>query len=376
MQAARDAVSLARLYGKKLGHGSLAVVTEGFETELRRSGLLKGVYAVDQAASYADGEAPTEGADARYGIFVGPLACVGQMFEQGHHKEHFVMVTPNSDQLPQSLVKQLIGYQKKHQVTFMAPSAWAARVVEQFLTEEYCLVVPHGVSPEYMPLPDCADEARELYLHEGQFRAIHFSTSDRQRKGTIELLKGWGLLEGQLAARNSLLLCVMDYPAKAALEEAIADGEVPDWAKIKETVRITDRAELPPASMCRTLCRSHISVQPSRGEGFGLIPLQALCSGVPIVATTATGHSEYLGYPCTSRQGMVLIRTGDEAPIDDLPGSRAPSVSPWEIASALGFARAEWPRLHAQAQANAHIWRSNWSWEASLESFVKLLKQP
>lgn len=368
-------MTLARLYGKKLGHGSLAVVTEGFETTLRRAGLLKGVYAVDLAASYVDGECPTDGADARYGIFVGPLACVGQMFEQGMHEHHYVMVTPNSDQLPQSLVKQLRGYQEKHRVTFMAPSAWAARVVEQFLTEEYCMVVPHGVSPEYMPLPDCADEARDLYNKSRAFRAIHFSTSDRQRKGTIELLNAWGLLTFHRPEKNSLLLCVMDYPAKAALEEAIADGEVPHWQAIKETVRITDRAELPPAAMCRTLCRSHVSVQPSRGEGFGMIPLQALCSGVPIVATTATGHSEYLSV-AKCPPGAILIEPGPEAPIDDLPGSRAPSVSPERIATALERARYAWPSLHAEAQSHADLWRTDWSWEVSLESFVKLLKEP
>ncbi len=134
--------------------------------------------------------------------------------------------------------------------------------------------------------------------------------------------------------------------------------------------------------MCRTLCRAHVSVQPSRGEGFGLIPLQALCAGVPIVATTATGHSEYLQLAAempgwrASYSGRVLIRTGPEAPIDDLPGSRAPTVSPVDIANALAEARSRWPLLHAQAQAEAHLWRSNWSWEASLESFVKLLKEP
>lgn len=369
-------MTLARLYGKKLGYGSLAVVTEGFETILRRAGLLKGVYAVDQAAAYVDGEAPTEGADARIGIYVGPLGAVGQMFEQGHHQHHFIMVTPNSDQLPTALVKQLRSYQERFSVRFMAPSKWAARVVDQFLTRVPCLTVPHGVSPEYMPLPDCADEARSLYLHDGQFRAIHFSTSERQRKGTIELLNGWGQivdLRHAEPAMNSLLLCVMDYPAKAALEEAIADGEVPYWAAIKETVRIVDRAELPPATMCRTLARAHVSVQPSRGEGFGLIPLQALCVGVPIVATTVTGHSEYL-----NRQplpGAALIPTGDLEPIDDLPGSRAPSVSPGLIAASLEIARRTWPKLHAEAQSNAHLWRSNWSWEASLEPFVKLLKE-
>lgn len=363
---------LARLYGKQLGHGSLAVVTRGFETELRRAGLLKGVYAVDLAMSYVDGECPTEGADARHGVYVGPLGCVGQMFEQGHHEHHFVMVTPNSDQLPQSLVRQLSGYQKKFSVRWMAPSLWAAEVVEGFLGD--CLVVPHGVSAEYAPISEVNAATREAYL-QGAFRVIHFSTSERQRKGTMELIQAWQLAQGRWA-NGAVLMCVMDYPAKAALEEAIADGEVSNWKSISESVRIVERAELSASYMARTLCQAHVVCQPSRGEGFGLIPLQALCCGVPVVATAATGHSEYLLTDLHRVPGVCTVPTGDLAPIDDLPGSRAPSLDPHEIARALGEARANWFQMQSRLLVNAPMWQSNWSWQNSLEDFMRLLRKP
>lgn len=360
---------LARLYGKKLGHGSLAVVTEGFEVTLRRAALLKGVYAVDQAASYVDGEAPTHGADARHGVYVGPLGCVGQMFEQGHHEHHFIMVTPNSDQLPRDLVKLLSGYQKERSVKFMAPSAWAAQVVAKFLGE--CLVVPHGVSPEYAPIPDVNASTRADYLA-GQFRVIHFSTSERQRKGTVELLQAWQSLLGNWA-QGAQLLCVMDYPAKAALEEAIAEGEIQDWKELQESVRLVERAELNAAQMARTLCRSHVVCQPSRGEGFGLIPLQALCCGVPVVATAVTGHSEYLLSEAHRIPGVQIVATGPERPIDDLPGSKAPTVAPGDIARALWRARDLWGEMQSRLLVNAPVWQAHWSWEVSLYSFMTLL---
>ncbi len=361
-------MTAARLYGKKLGHGSLAVVTEGFEVTLRRAALLSGVYAVDQAASFVDGEAPTQGADARHGVYVGPLGCVGQMFERGHHDHHFVMVTPNSDQLPRDLVKLLSGYQKERSVKFMAPSAWAAQVVEKFLGE--CLTVPHGVSSEYAPIPDVNAATREDY-YMGQFRVIHFSTSERQRKGTVELLQAWQTLLGHWA-KGAQLLCVMDYPAKAALEEAIADGEIQDWKELQETVRLVERAELNASQMARTLCRSHIVCQPSRGEGFGLIPLQALCCGVPIVTTTTTGHSEYLpGSKIVP--GVQKIISGPEGPIDDLPGSRAPTVAACDIARALWRSRDTWTEMQSRLLVNAPRWQADWSWEVSLYSFMTLL---
>lgn len=39
--------------------------------------------------------------------------------------------------------------------------------------------------------------------------------------------------------------------------------------------------------------QAHCYVQPSRGEGFGLQPLQALCQGIPTIATTDHGHGAY-----------------------------------------------------------------------------------
>lgn len=368
-------MTLARLYGRTLGNGSLAVVTRGFESALRDAGILKGLYSIDLAASYVDGEAPTGGADARYGIYVGPLDAVGQMFERGRHEEHFIMVTPNSDQLPRDLVTKLNRYADEHVVTFIAPSRWATKVVQRHLGS--CWPVPHGVSPEFRPYPEHAQEIRDLYA-QGTFRVIHFSSSDRQRKGTVELLRAWEILQGSgWAGSGARLLCVMDYPAKRAIEEAIMDGEVENWEKLKETVDIKDRIDASPEGMARLLCQSHVVCQPSRGEGFGLVPLEALCSGVPVAATTVTGHSEFL-LPTT--RGFEPISTGELSSIDDLPGSLAPALSPMAIARALVRARDNWRELWMWAQNDSAALRANWSWTASLSrepySFVEMLKHP
>ena len=44
--------------------------------------------------------------------------------------------------------------------------------------------------------------------------------------------------------------------------------------------------------------RSHVYLQPSRGEGFGLQPLQAIAQGLPTILTDAHGHASFahLGY--------------------------------------------------------------------------------
>lgn len=49
---------------------------------------------------------------------------------------------------------------------------------------------------------------------------------------------------------------------------------------------------------------AHVYVQPSRGEGFGLQPLQAIAQGCPTILTDAHGHASfaYLGYPIEATQ--------------------------------------------------------------------------
>ena len=48
-------------------------------------------------------------------------------------------------------------------------------------------------------------------------------------------------------------------------------------------------------------------LQPSRAEGFGLIPLQAVACGTPALLTGATGHAEYVE---DIERGSLCVRTG------------------------------------------------------------------
>lgn len=55
--------------------------------------------------------------------------------------------------------------------------------------------------------------------------------------------------------------------------------------------------------------RAHCYLAPSRGEGFGLQPLQAMAQGCPTILTDAHGHKAFshLGYPV----GATLVKAGE-----------------------------------------------------------------
>lgn len=51
--------------------------------------------------------------------------------------------------------------------------------------------------------------------------------------------------------------------------------------------------EYTPRQLCDMLARSHCMVYPSRGEGFGITPLEAMATGLPTIVPNAHGISEY-----------------------------------------------------------------------------------
>lgn len=351
-----------RLYGRTLGHSSLAVVTAGFRGVLDRAGLLAGVYGVD----LPDNE-DTAGAAAYHGVYTGSLGALEEMFKHGRHMHYWIMLAPNSNRLPKDLVRLLHGFQDRYgtgRVHFMAPSAWGATVVQQSL--DHCRVVPHGIDPTIFHVDEVLASASVRHFLAGEFRVAHFSTSDRQRKGTLELIQAWRELALLWDWQTSKLLCVMDYPAKAALLEALAEAELP----LPDSVVLADRQD---TLLSKIYSTCHLVCQPSRGEGFGLVPLEALACGVPVAMTCVTGHTEYMD-PNPISSGVEIIETGELTPIDDLPGSQAPSLASRHIAQALLRARGHWLTHQADAIRCAPVLHEEWSWAASLAGFVELLE--
>ena len=231
------------------------------------------------------------------------------------------------------------------------------------------LTVCHGVSAAGVaPIPEeIADTRRDYSL--GFFRVAHFSTSDGERKGTLELLKAWNiLLQSNQFAEKPQLLLVMDHHAREALLQRVyGDVIVP----VHESVRFLPRGDMGSADMSRFLCRQHVLCAPSRGEGFGLVPLEARACGVPVVATTMTGHSAgHVRGPGV----LPIVQASKLLPIDDGAGALAPGVDPEEIAAALMSAYNAWPGLSAMSEVQAPGVIASWSWRNQLAPLVNHLR--
>ena len=133
---------------------------------------------------------------------------------------------------------------------------------------------PLGVDPQrwhYVPRLDRDQQFRFLIGGSGK------------RKGTDLAFKAFRTVFGDWKGKGPEPVLVMKNPK--------GESQYRGWDRVvMASGRLTNEAEV-------DLYRSaHCYVQPSRGEGFGLQPLQAMAQGIPTILTDAHGHSSFAKY--------------------------------------------------------------------------------
>jgi glycosyltransferase involved in cell wall biosynthesis len=362
---------MVRLYGPTDGEGSFVQVTRGMERALRASDALAGVVSLSEDSP--SGEVP--GYDAPIALQCGHSTGLVATHRRGSHKQHWMLLAPNGERLPGGVVEYLTMASPERRRGLLdggllAPSAWAAGVLGRYFLDREIVVAPHGICPEIHQSDDARrDELREFYRDEGFF-CLHMTSTASERKGTRLLMRAWRSLKrrGRLPEKAALVLVMNPQ------ERNVADW----WA---ETERLTIGEDLiivpglllgPADVVARRYLSAHIVCQPSRGEGFGCIPLEARASGVPVVMTLGTGHSEHTrrGDP-----GVIEVVTGPDAPMDDFPGSSAPSLTAEAIAASIEVAYESWLEIDLAARRGADAVREKWAWEKSSHGAAVRLRQ-
>lgn len=347
---------MIRLYGIEKGNASWARVTAGVRHGITHHNKFAGFYDVSSVDADWDDDSLGVGYEAPVGIAIGPPPTASVMTGRGQHEHRLLMVAANSSWLPAALMEQAA----KFLTGFLAPSYWSADIIRKYV-DKPVYVYQHGVEDGFWPQQDARADTPPT-----PYRVLHMASTHMQRKGTKELIHGWAIAKREKwLPPEAVLRLVADGPRGYFLQP-IHKASAGDLS-IADSYELLTRVGLSVEAMAKFYCQHDVVCQPSRGEGFGMVPLEARACGVPAIATACTGHQEH----SVGGVAMVVVPHGDDAPVDDGPGALAPTVDPHDIAVALGHAYENRSALSANALDRAGDIGKSWSWEKVTSLFLR-----
>lgn len=276
------------------------------------------------------------------GIYLGPpwhaLECMeGRKIKIGF----FVCET---DAIPRDMVRICNGFN-----IVCVPSKWCFNAFSKSGVENSKLrIVNHGVHEDFKPLSDVQKFDKFTFLH------LCSATKYLERKGTMDLLYAF-----DRAFRGNKDIQLKVY-------------------RVESEERIFFRSEVmpsaPPSEQARRYNSANVVIAPSRGEGFSLLPLEALACGVSVALTNATGSTEYFPKETPELYGIVEIshkgkfRWGQEAG-DGVDLDRK------GLLDSLKYCYENREMLSVNALKNAENIRAKWAWSVVLKDFLDELEK-
>jgi glycosyltransferase involved in cell wall biosynthesis len=171
----------------------------------------------------------------------------------------------------------------------IVPSKWCADVFGRAGIKT--TVVPLGYNDRVFKYIE-----RPIPVEAGQpYTFIHYSAFNI-RKGFFEVLEAFSR---EFAHNEPVRLILKTTDRKPPIP--IVKSEYPNIEVIC--------GELSEADLCALLGRANCMVYPSRGEGFGITPLEAMATGMPAIVPNAHGISEYF-----NSNYMLEVKVAEKCP--------------------------------------------------------------
>jgi glycosyltransferase involved in cell wall biosynthesis len=171
------------------------------------------------------------------------------------------------DRLPQTWINTMSMIDH-----ILTPSNYLAQVFERYVTTPVD-VVPHGISQKLMPRMKSKYKKKVNYHH-------YCTSMEPTRKGSIQLINAF-------MAWNNPDVNLIIWTDSPVIKRALSECHDP-------RIQLKPQKFLCIEEQKKRLQRADFVVAPSLAEGFGLIPLEAVACGTPVIMSNNTGHKQYI----------------------------------------------------------------------------------
>lgn len=215
-------------------------------------------------------------------------------------------------------------------------------------------VVPGGTDPEDFPL-----SSHPLHPH-----YTFLAVADRGfRKGWEETREAfYGAFGGKTTGQQDVRLIIKCRPREDNYIQMMANAEGADPRITFQETDVDDMRGIYAQADCVVI--------PSRSEGWGMLPREAACMGLPVITQRYSGLDD--GF---TQEWALVLRSGRLRPI---PVEDKYALGEWMIADQLSLIeRMSWCQRHpveAKRFGNqAALWlRENQTWEHAVQKIIEL----
>jgi glycosyltransferase involved in cell wall biosynthesis len=259
----------------------------------------------------------------------------------------------------------------QHLDVLLMPSTFCFEIFEKAgVPKERMVIQPYGFDPDVYYPKDSSD-ARAASDEEFRFLTV---TSPHKREGVENVLSAY---RAAFSSADDVSLTIkanylpgaktkpFEYAAFAQMiQDFASDPKSPKIRLISEYLAARQLADLYRASSCL--------VSATRGEGFGMVFLEAAASGVPIIVTGWSGHMDFVGN-ANARTVKFRLRPAKEMQYDCQ--SDESLLAEADVNDLARHMRESFDERTCEKPPFSRDWLKRYSWSFLAQEFVGILEE-
>ena len=160
-----------------------------------------------------------------------------------------------------------------------ATSSYVKEIYEKHQVHHNIHVIPHGISDEFAIID------REIT---DTFNFLHVGGDSKRKNAQMAVDAFLELYEGNMDFK--LYLKYTNF----CFAEVYLNGRLVPASMHPQIVAIPESYDI--ESLVKLYHSCHCMLYPTNGEGFGMIPFESICTGMPTIVTNETGCKDFANY--------------------------------------------------------------------------------